>query len=106
MLLKLERLLLIHDSLKDQENKFRDKCHLDLYLLNGMVEKVQLGELREKTEKFIECEEQKEVVNQLRLQLAKRNRAIATLTRQLDDVPCRSELTQYQRRFLELYNQG
>lgn len=53
-----------------------------------------------------EYDVQKERVNQLRLQLAKKNRTLASLTRQLDDVPGRSELTQYQRRFLELYNQG
>ena len=38
--------------------------------------------------------------------LAKRNRSIAALQRQLDEVPGRAELAQYQRRFLELYNQG
>jgi len=41
----------------------------------------------------------------MRLQLAKKNRIIASLTRQLDDVPGCSELTQYQR-FIELYNQS
>jgi len=45
-------------------------------------------------------------VNALRLQLARTSRATATLQRQLDDVPGRAELAQYQRRFLELYNQG
>lgn len=42
----------------------------------------------------------------IRLQLAKKNRSIAALQRQLDEVPNRAELAQYQRRFLELYNQG
>lgn len=41
-----------------------------------------------------------------RLTLAKRNRVIAAYQRQLDDIPSRAELAQYQRRFLELYNQG
>ncbi|OXU20658.1 hypothetical protein TSAR_005179 [Trichomalopsis sarcophagae] len=102
---KLEELLIVHDGLKDQENKFRDQCHQDLKTLNSLVEGVQVGEPREEADRIIEYDEQKEVVNRLRLQLAKKNRAIATLTRQLDDVPGRSELTQYQRRFMELYNQ-
>ncbi|XP_008205775.1 coiled-coil domain-containing protein 93 isoform X2 [Nasonia vitripennis] len=102
---KLEELLIVHDGLKDQENKFRDQCHQDLKTLNSLVEGVQAGEPREEADRVIEYDEQKEVVNRLRLQLAKKNRAIATLTRQLDDVPGRSELTQYQRRFMELYNQ-
>lgn len=52
------------------------------------------------------AEELSENVKVLRLQLAKRNRTVAALRRQIDDVPNRPELAQYQRRFLELYNQG
>lgn len=51
-------------------------------------------------------DEELEKQKMLRLQLAKKNRIIACLQRQLDDVPNRAELAQYQRRFLELYNQG
>jgi hypothetical protein len=51
-------------------------------------------------------EEEQQRVQKLRLLLAKRTRSIAALQRQLDEVPGRAELAQYQRRFLELYNQG
>lgn len=37
---------------------------------------------------------------------ARRNREIAILQRKIDEVPSRAELTQYQKRFLELYSQG
>ena len=37
---------------------------------------------------------------------AKKNREISSLQRRIDEVPSRSELSQYQRRFVELYNQG
>lgn len=37
---------------------------------------------------------------------AKRNREIAILQRKIDEVPNRAELTQYQKRFIELYSQG
>ena len=53
-----------------------------------------------------QVEKEKEKVQQLRLQLAKKNRSIVSLQRQLDNIPDRTELAQYQRRFLELYNQG
>lgn len=53
-----------------------------------------------------ELEEEKERLKNVRLQIAKKSRAIAGLERQLDEVPSRAELAQYQRRFLELYNQG
>ena len=51
------------------------------------------------------CEDEREKVLALKLQLAKKNRSIAFLQRQLDEVPGRGELAQYQRRFLELYNE-
>lgn len=37
---------------------------------------------------------------------ARRNREIAVLQRKIDEVPSRAELTQYQKRFIELYSQG
>lgn len=53
-----------------------------------------------------EVDVEKEKIKSYRLQIAKKSRAIAGLERQLDEVPSRAELAQYQRRFLELYNQG
>lgn len=44
--------------------------------------------------------------NESRLDLASVNREIAVIQRKLDDVPSRAELNQYQRRFMELYNQS
>ena len=37
---------------------------------------------------------------------ARKNREIAQLQRKIDEVPSRIEMAQYQRRFIELYNQG
>lgn len=51
-------------------------------------------------------EEQKENLAALRLHLGKMNRSIASMQRQIDEVPARAELAQYQKRFLELYTQG
>lgn len=51
-------------------------------------------------------EKEKERMNLIRLQLAKKNRAIVSIERKLDNIPDRTELAQYQRRFIELYGQG
>ncbi|XP_053987430.1 coiled-coil domain-containing protein 93 [Hylaeus volcanicus] len=102
---RLEELLLVHDGLKEQEHNFREQCKFDLNLLRGKLQEIESGTSEEEEDRLKEYEEQKEAVTKTRLQLAKKNRAIASLTRQLDDVPGRSELTQYQRRFMELYNQ-
>lgn len=103
---RLEELLAVHAGLKDQEQKFREHCKTELVNLQNLVENVETGEPQEKQNQIAEYDTLRESVNKTRLLLAKKNRAIASLTRQLDDVPGRSELTQYQRRFMELYNQG
>lgn len=51
-------------------------------------------------------EEEHEKLKVLRLQIAKKNRAISILQRRIDEVPSRAELAQYQKRFIELYNQS
>ncbi|XP_012137566.1 coiled-coil domain-containing protein 93 isoform X2 [Megachile rotundata] len=102
---RLKELLLVHDGLKEQEHSFREQCKSHLNLLRGKLQEIESGTSEEEEDRLIEYEKQKEAVTKARLQLAKKNRAIASLTRQLDDVPGRSELTQYQRRFMELYNQ-
>ncbi|XP_014483645.1 PREDICTED: coiled-coil domain-containing protein 93 [Dinoponera quadriceps] len=102
---RLEELLSVHDGLKEQEHNFREQCKSDLNLLRDMLQEIEDGAPEEEEDRVKEYEDQKEAVTRVRLQLAKKNRTIASLTRQLDDVPGRSELTQYQRRFMELYNQ-
>lgn len=102
---RLEELLSVHEGLKEQEHNFREQCKSDLNLLRGMLQEIENGTPVEEEDRVKEYEEQKEAITRVRLQLAKKNRIIASLTRQLDDVPGRSELTQYQRRFMELYNQ-
>lgn len=96
---------MVHEGLKKQEQEFREQCKEDLNNLQNILDKTDDGTFVEE-ERVKEYEELKEAVTRVRLQLAKKNRAIASVTRQLDDVPGRSELNQYQRRFMELYNQG
>ncbi|XP_023245074.1 coiled-coil domain-containing protein 93-like [Copidosoma floridanum] len=101
----LKRLLTLYDKLKFQEVDFREQCQLHLYFFNDKTEKVKFGVLGKDDNLIIKYNKSKKKTNSMKLQVAKKNRSIASLTRQLDDVPSRSELTQYQRRFMELYNQ-
>ena len=43
--------------------------------------------------------------NRLRQMLAAANLEVATTSRIIDDIPTRTELIQYERRFVELYQQ-
>ena len=61
----------------------------------------------EKSEKTIDKYERiKAKVTALKLKNAKKNREISVLKRKTDEIPSRVELSQYQKRFIELYNQS
>ncbi|XP_014225504.1 coiled-coil domain-containing protein 93 [Trichogramma pretiosum] len=105
LLTKITELLMLLDKLKIQEKEFKDQCHVDLNYFEELVKEVQTKKPQEELDHDVKYEEQKQIIHQLRLKLAKRNRAVASLIRKIDDVPSRSELTQYQKRFMELYNQ-
>ncbi|XP_069701680.1 coiled-coil domain-containing protein 93 isoform X2 [Periplaneta americana] len=107
ILRKLQALVILNESLKQQELEFREQCKLELGKLQKLVEGAQESATpdEDSDQVTIQYEEERERVQKLRLLLAKRNRSIAALQRQLDEVPGRAELAQYQRRFLELYNQ-
>merc|ERR1711898_50138 len=47
----------------------------------------------------------KKKYDKIRQLLAKKNQHISMVARQIDDVPTRTELIQYERRFVELYQQ-
>ncbi|CAD5116478.1 DgyrCDS5360 [Dimorphilus gyrociliatus] len=109
----LSNLVIESENLKRKEEEFREECRKE----KDNLEK-QIKELEESTvdfedpkekEHLLMIEEQLGVDNKklhkARLQLAKVNRDISSLQRKLDEAPSRAELAQYQRRFVELYNQ-
>uniref|UniRef100_A0AAQ4QQ08 Coiled-coil domain-containing protein 93 n=1 Tax=Gasterosteus aculeatus aculeatus TaxID=481459 RepID=A0AAQ4QQ08_GASAC len=84
---KLSALVTTNENLKQQEQEFRTHCR----------ERNQLIEKQHSTDR--------EKLQKIRLLMARRNREIAILQRKIDEVPSRAELTQYQKRFIELYSQ-
>ncbi|XP_059822294.1 coiled-coil domain-containing protein 93 isoform X2 [Hypanus sabinus] len=109
---KLRELVTMNESLKDQEQQFRNHCREEMARLQQNIESLKSAagneeaELKEHSE-LIEQQykEDRVKLQKIRLLLARRNREIAVLQRKIDEVPSRAELTQYQRRFIELYNQ-
>ncbi|XP_026292370.1 coiled-coil domain-containing protein 93 isoform X2 [Frankliniella occidentalis] len=106
---KLQSLVETYDSLKEQEARFRDQCRSELARLQALAAEAAEGrtgtEGIDVTELGSTLASEKEALVSVRLRLARATRAAASLQRQLDDVPGRAELAQYQRRFLELYSQ-
>ncbi|XP_055698550.1 coiled-coil domain-containing protein 93 isoform X2 [Phlebotomus papatasi] len=102
----VKELVLQNDALKQEEVEFKEKCRKELVELQQKIsDQENKSPDKEETAIRSELEAEKQRLQALRLQLAKQNRAIVTLQRQLDAIPDRTELAQYQRRFLELYNQ-
>ncbi|XP_076623862.1 coiled-coil domain-containing protein 93 isoform X2 [Colletes latitarsis] len=102
---RLEELLLVHDGLKEQEHNFREQCNSDLNRLRGKFQEIKSGTSEEEEDRAKEYVKQVEAVRKARFELAGRSRSIAYWSRLLDDIPGRSEFAQYQKRFMELYNQ-
>ncbi|PIK53848.1 putative coiled-coil domain-containing protein [Apostichopus japonicus] len=112
VLQKLRGLVAKNESLKKQEQEFRTQCKEEMAKLQQQVADLKsaagqgVGELSERDQliaKQFEADQAK--LQKIRLLLARKNREISQLQRKMDEVPSRAELTQYQRRFVELYNQ-
>uniref|UniRef100_A0A8C7S587 Coiled-coil domain-containing protein 93 n=1 Tax=Oncorhynchus mykiss TaxID=8022 RepID=A0A8C7S587_ONCMY len=108
LLEKLRALVGMNENLKHQEQEFRTHCREEMVRLQQNIEnlKIESGDDTE-DEKLIEKQynTDKEKLQKIRLLMARRNREIAVLQRKIDEVPSRAELTQYQKRFIELYGQ-
>uniref|UniRef100_A0A182JZQ9 Coiled-coil domain-containing protein 93 n=1 Tax=Anopheles christyi TaxID=43041 RepID=A0A182JZQ9_9DIPT len=102
----VKALVLKNERMKKQETQFKENCKKELAELQQKIDK---AETSTPDEDMLELQRQLDMelerLKSLRLQLAKKNRSYVAIKRQLDTVPDRTELAQYQRRFLELYNQ-
>lgn len=111
ILQRLRALVAMNESLKSQEQQFRAHCREEMARLQQNIEtlKAEMAESGEEKERSSLFEQQhraeREKLQKIRLLLARRNREIAILQRKIDEVPSRAELTQYQKRFIELYGQ-
>ncbi|XP_078084293.1 coiled-coil domain-containing protein 93 isoform X3 [Mustelus asterias] len=109
---KLRALVTMNEGLKDQEQQFRNHCREEMARLQQVIKNLKdvagTEEVEEKEHNALIEQQYKgdrEKLQKIRLLLARRNREIAVLQRKIDEVPSRAELNQYQKRFIELYNQ-
>ncbi|NXJ77561.1 CCD93 protein, partial [Trogon melanurus] len=111
VLQSLRALVAMNENLKSQEQEFKAHCREEMERLQQNIEtlKAEAQENGEEQEPNKTIEQQykteKDKLQKIRLLLARRNREIAILQRKIDEVPSRAELTQYQKRFIELYSQ-
>ncbi|KAJ6641760.1 Coiled-coil domain-containing protein 93, partial [Pseudolycoriella hygida] len=102
----IQKLVLKNEELKKAEIAFKDQCRQEMARIQQEIKEAeQITPEDDIRESLHVLEKEREKLQTIRLQLAKKNRAIVSIQRQLDNIPSRTELAQYQRRFLELYNQ-
>ncbi|KAI0211684.1 Coiled-coil domain-containing protein 93 [Lamellibrachia satsuma] len=110
---QLRTLVALNETLKKREQDFRSQCKTKKQKLDENIAKFKhhAGTTDDPEEqernKLIDrqFEADKEKLHKIRLLLARKNREISSLQRKIDEIPSRAELSQYQRRFVELYNQ-
>uniref|UniRef100_A0A671T8Q6 Coiled-coil domain-containing protein 93 n=1 Tax=Sinocyclocheilus anshuiensis TaxID=1608454 RepID=A0A671T8Q6_9TELE len=109
---KLRALVAMNENLKHQEQTFRSHCREEMTRLQQNIEELKLeygegGDEKKEMNMLIDQQytADREKLQKIRLLMARRNREIAILRRKIDEVPSRAELTQYQKRFIELYSQ-
>ncbi|KAM4608454.1 coiled-coil domain-containing protein 93 [Polymixia lowei] len=112
LLEKLRALVAMNENLKQQEQQFRTHCREEMARLQQNIEDLKMAsgdDTEEEKERNQLIDKQyntdREKLQKIRLLMARRNREIAILQRKIDEVPSRAELTQYQKRFIELYGQ-
>lgn len=110
----LKHLVSLNETLKTQELGFKESCKLQMGQLKGQIADVEgmktdQAAMTPEERKLQDIEEMHAKVmakyNRLRGLLAQTNLDLARHTRIIDDVPTRTELIQYERRFVELYSQ-
>lgn len=105
---EIKKLILENEKMQREEIAFKESCTKIVEELNHKIEEAEalaaMPEEQFEDEHDEELRQEGEKLQLLRLQLAKKNRAVMSLQRQLDNIPCQVELSQYQKRFLELYN--
>ncbi|OWZ23963.1 hypothetical protein PHMEG_0001097 [Phytophthora megakarya] len=114
-LAKLRQLVMKNETLKSEKNEFRTKCRLELEALKDRIEKMK----RQVTEdavnqdeealRLIEIEQMHTQMAQkhkdMKLAAAKQTRTVHLKMKQIDEIPTRIELVQYEKRFIELYDE-
>ena len=112
----LEHLIATLDEMKKRETEFKAGCQEQLAILRETLVQAQNAAAADATFDEAADEDVTKVKGQiakeaekavkLKAALAKKSRQLRAAERKLDEIPSRAELEQYQKRFLELYDES
>lgn len=98
-------------TLKKQKSEFKQFCREEKTKLDGQLAQLdqELSDSSNRQEKLAELNQQLASLerkhDKVKQNLATANKDLVRLQRRFDEIPGRVELGQYQKRFMELYNQ-
>lgn len=111
----LRKLVVENEYLKRQQQEFRASCRLELERLQARVAQLQQETTQDALHKDEEALRLQEIEQmhvhmtsqhtEMRRALAQQTRSVHLMMKQIDAVPTRVELMQYEKRFLELYDE-
>jgi|TARA_B110000091_G_C13687544_1_gene420592 hypothetical protein len=113
-LIRLKALVAMNEGLKRQEKTFKESCGREMKLMKEELKKLKntskdSNGKSEEEKRLDQIEEMYDTIlkkyGKVRGILARKNQAIGMVARDIDDVPTRTELIQYERRFEELYQE-
>lgn len=107
----LRALLATTDALEEHERQFKENCKKQFEDLKAKIKAIETvdGENEGDSARIREIQEQFDAeykkLQKTKKIVSKKKREISMVERLIDEIPSRTELGQYQKRFLELYNQ-
>jgi hypothetical protein len=103
---EIEALVATRAEIRDQQITFREVCQVELRQLEASKTEEVDPEMKEWFGKIQHSyDETNSKYQRARTLLAERNQEVALLQRKLESSPSKTELVQYQRRFVEVYDQ-
>lgn len=105
------RLIEVLNVLRQQKSELKQHCREEKKRLETQIEMIEANQtnndqMNDKLKEIgHELAQYEERYGNVKKQLALVTKKYATLQRKFDEIPNRTELGQYQKRFLELYNQ-
>lgn len=103
---EIETLVAKRTEVREQQVKFREACQVELKQLEAAKTEEIDPELKEWFGKIQHSyDDTNSKYQRARTLLAQRNQEVAMLQRKLESTPSKTELVQYQRRFVEVYDQ-
>ncbi|KAG7393177.1 Coiled-coil domain-containing protein 93 [Phytophthora boehmeriae] len=111
----LRQLVMKNEVLKREKNEFREKCRLEIEALKERIEKMKLQVAQDASNQDEDASRLNEIEQahaqmaqkhkDMKIAAAKQTRALHLKMKQIDEIPTRIELVQYEKRFVELYDE-